>query len=93
MKARLLVHKGATLVGVLDEYGVLEEDEVFVQVISAIYICRLWIDCHPLLDRCMLSWLYVVSLVCVSNLYAAVFKRVCTDLIFVAASRPHKYYW
>lgn len=31
-KARLLVRAGATLMGVLDEYGVLEGDEVFVQV-------------------------------------------------------------
>ncbi len=31
-KARLLVHDGATLMGVLDEFGVLEEGEVFLQV-------------------------------------------------------------
>lgn len=31
-KARLLVHEGATLVGVMDEFDVLEGDEVFVQV-------------------------------------------------------------
>lgn len=31
-KARLLVHEGATLVGVMNEFNVLEEDEVFVQV-------------------------------------------------------------
>jgi hypothetical protein len=31
-KARLLVHQGATLVGVMDEYGVLEEGQVYVQV-------------------------------------------------------------
>jgi hypothetical protein len=31
-KARLLVQRGATLVGVMDEYGLLEEGQVFVQV-------------------------------------------------------------
>eukprot|EP00878_Enallax_costatus_P025162 GHUV01026890.1.p1 GENE.GHUV01026890.1~~GHUV01026890.1.p1 ORF type:complete len:196 (+),score=43.48 GHUV01026890.1:241-828(+) len=31
-KARLLVREGATLMGVLDEYEVLEGDEVFVQI-------------------------------------------------------------
>lgn len=32
LKARLLVPEAATLVGVLDEFGVLAEDEVFAQV-------------------------------------------------------------
>lgn len=31
-KARLLVQDGATLIGVMDEFGVLQEGEVFVQV-------------------------------------------------------------
>jgi hypothetical protein len=31
-KARLLVHQGATLVGVMDEYGVLQEGQVYLQV-------------------------------------------------------------
>jgi hypothetical protein len=31
-KARLLVQQGATLVGVMDEHGVLQEGQVYVQV-------------------------------------------------------------
>jgi hypothetical protein len=36
LKARLLVPEGAMLVGVVDEFDVLEEGEVFVQVKSCV---------------------------------------------------------
>lgn len=39
LKARLLVPEGAKLVGVMDEFNVLEEGEVFVQVGGC--VCRL----------------------------------------------------
>jgi hypothetical protein len=31
-KSRILVPKSAVLIGVVDEYGILESDEVFVQI-------------------------------------------------------------
>lgn len=54
-KARLLVPDGATLVGVLDEFNVLREGEVFVQVGPRLPLLRLW-SCTVSNDVSGTSW-------------------------------------
>jgi hypothetical protein len=38
-KARIIIRDGASLIGVLDEYGVLGEDEVFIQIDDGVKTC------------------------------------------------------